>query len=75
MSMFLKETQTGQLVEVADLTELINPSREQITGQMQSGQNEQPPTVFHKQGLVFPSGESLPRCWVDSDYREHMPAE
>ncbi|MBC6435632.1 acetyltransferase, partial [Nostoc sp. HG1] len=19
--------------------------------------------------LIFPSGESLPRCWVDADYR------
>jgi len=73
--MFLKDTKSEQLVEVVNLTELINPNHEQITGQMQAGQNEQPPTVYLKQGLVFPSGEPLPRCWVDAHYRDNMPAE
>jgi hypothetical protein len=73
--MFLKESQTDQLVEVVDLTELINPSQSEIKAQMQAGQNEQPSSTFAKSELMFPSGEPLPRCWVDAHYRDQMPAE
>lgn len=75
ISMLLKDKQTGQLVEVVEVTELINPNTNQISAQMQAGQNEEPPTPFSKSGLVFPSGEELPRCWVDAHYRDQMPAE
>jgi hypothetical protein len=33
------------------------------------GQEEQDPETFMKQNLVFPSGENLPLCWLDANYR------
>ncbi len=27
------------------------------------------PLTFEKADLAFPSGEELPRCWVDPDYK------
>jgi hypothetical protein len=31
----------------------------------------QDPHHFEKADLFFPSGEALPRCWVDSAYQAH----
>ena len=67
--MLLKNTNTDGLIEVAALDELIDPFKNEVTGRAQAGQNEQEPEAFSKQDLVFPSGESLPRCWIDSDYK------
>lgn len=67
--MFLQDKQTGQLVEIRDLQELISPLKPTVLGQFQAGEEEQDPAPFEKEKLVFPSGESLPRCWLDKDYR------
>lgn len=67
--MFLHNKQKDVLVEVLDLVALIDPSKKEISGQVQSGQEEQDPEPSLKADLIFPSGESLPRCWVDADYR------
>lgn len=67
--MFLQTKQTGVLVKVLDTTALIDPSANAIPGKVQSGQEEQDPEQFAKTDLIFPSGENLPRCWVDADYR------
>ncbi len=67
--MLLQDTETGTLVEIEDITDLINPNQEEITGQIQAGQEEQPPESFTKQRLKFPSGEDLPLCWLDANYR------
>ncbi len=34
------------------------------------GEERQDPEKFDKAGLVFPSGEALPQCWLDAHYRE-----
>jgi hypothetical protein len=68
--MFLHNNKKGALVEVLDLEDLINPNREEVLGQVQSGEEEQDPEPSLKSDLIFPSGESLPRCWVDADYRK-----
>jgi hypothetical protein len=68
--MFLHNKQKDALVEVLDLEDLINPNREEVLGQAQSGEEEQDPEPSLKADLIFPSGESLPRCWVDADYRK-----
>ncbi|MCA1993188.1 MAG: acetyltransferase [Coleofasciculus sp. S288] len=70
--MLLKEKQTGTLVEVLDLQALFNPTHSSIPGQVQAGQEEQNPTSFEKEGLKFPSGEELPRCWKDADYQTEL---
>lgn len=67
--MLLQDRQSGSLVEVLDIEELIMPTKDSVPGQIQGGQEEQNPESYAKERLVFPSGESLPRCWVDPNYR------
>jgi len=67
--MFLQLKDDGELIKVTDVQQLINPNADSIEAKQQQGQEEQPSESFKKENLVFPSGESLPRCWVDADYR------
>lgn len=69
--MFLKQQRTGDLVEVLTIDELYNPCKREITGQIHAGEEMQDPETFLKSELIFPSGESLPICWLDSHYQEH----
>ena len=66
--MLLKSKQNDSLVEISDIIELIDPSKQKVTGQIQSGEEEQDLEPFDKKELVFPSDENLPQCWVNSDY-------
>ncbi|MED5387218.1 MAG: acetyltransferase [Pseudomonadota bacterium] len=68
--MFLKEAQSGHLVQIVDLTELVNPLRQQVSGRYHHGEEAQETEPFPKSGLIFPSGEALPQCWVDAHYRD-----
>ncbi len=68
--MFLKEKGSNDLVEVLDLKELFDPFCNDLTGRYQHGEEPQDPATFKKVALVFPSGEPLPRCWVDAHYRD-----
>jgi hypothetical protein len=70
--MLLQDKENGVLVEVLDVTALINPVEEKIRVSGQEGEEEQPPEEVSKNKLVFPSGESLPRCWLDADYRASL---
>ncbi|HTL89397.1 MAG TPA: acetyltransferase [Leptolyngbya sp.] len=67
--MFLQEKETGNLVEILDIKLLIDPNAEKVPARDQMGQEEQDPENYTKAKLVFPSGESLPQCWLDADYR------
>lgn len=67
--MFLKERAEGHLVEVLTLGDLINPIRTQFIGRLHCGEEMQDPESFSKANLVFPSGEPLPLCWVDVNFR------
>jgi hypothetical protein len=69
--MFLQDKQTGTLVEILDVEALFNPARDAVTIQGQEGEEEQEPEAYSKDRLIFPSGESLPRCWLDADYRNN----
>jgi hypothetical protein len=68
--MLLQNTETQSLVEINDVQALINPNEAKIIARSQSGQEEQDPEAMQKKNLIFPSGEKLPRCWTDADYRE-----
>jgi hypothetical protein len=68
--MLLQNTETQSLVEISDVQALINPNEEKIVARSQSGEEEQDPEAMQKKNLIFPSGEKLPRCWMDADYRE-----
>ena len=67
--MFLKDANSGDLVEVLSMDKLIDPCQGSIEGRFHSGEEMQDATSFEKSNLQFPSGESLPKCWVDQDYR------
>lgn len=67
--MFLKHLQDGSLVEVINLTELFDPFKAAVDGRLHAGEELQDPASFSKAELTFPSGEALPRCWVDPSYR------
>lgn len=67
--MFLQSKRDGDLIKILDTDELIDPLKNTIQGRIQAGQEEQDPEQFAKDDLAFPSGETLPRCWVDADYR------
>ncbi|AFY44677.1 hypothetical protein [Nostoc sp. PCC 7107] len=68
--MFLQIKDTSDLVKITDIQELIDPNVNIVHGKDQTGQEEQDNDSFSKENLVFPSGESLPRCWLDANYRE-----
>ena len=67
--MLLKSKTEESLIQISEIDELIDPFKDKVNGQVQAGQNEQPPEPFDKKDLVFPSGESLPQCWIDSNYK------
>lgn len=67
--MFLKEQTTGDLVEVLTFSDLIDPHKESLIGRYHHGEEAQDPEKFAKRQLAFPSGEALPRCWTDPNYR------
>jgi hypothetical protein len=67
--MLLKDKETDNLIEILDIEALFNPTTQSVPGQIQAGQEEQNPASFEKQSLKFPSGENLPRCWMDADYQ------
>ncbi|RMG54597.1 MAG: acetyltransferase [Gammaproteobacteria bacterium] len=68
--MFLKERKSGHLIEVLDLESLIDPNVDRFRGRYNYGEDLPDPQDFAKADVVFPSGEPLPRCWVDVHYRD-----
>jgi hypothetical protein len=69
-SMLLKETKHDELVEVLAINELFDPFCEDLIGRYTHGEEAQDPERFKKKDLSFQSGETLPRCWLDSHYRD-----
>jgi hypothetical protein len=68
--MLLQVKGSDELVKIIDIQELLDPNTDTVHGQDQEGQEEQEPDSFKKENLVFPSGETLPRCWLDANYRD-----
>ncbi|WP_298442194.1 acetyltransferase [uncultured Ferrimonas sp.] len=67
--MLLREQNSGDLVEVIHEPDLLNPFVQQIQVQYQCGQDLADPEVCDKSALAFPSGETLPQCWLNGHYR------
>ncbi len=67
--MFLRNKSTGDLVEVLDLTALMDPNQENINVTFHAGEERGDPVDTQKSTLTFPSGEALPVCWLDPHYR------
>lgn len=68
--MYLKQADSGHLVEVLDLQDLIDPHRGYVLGRFHFGQEPSDPERVDKAMLLFPSNEPLPRCWRDPHYRD-----
>ncbi len=68
--MYLKHTPTGDLVEILDVRSLVDPLRNSVAGRFHAGEELQDPATFQKADLIFPSGEQLPRAWLDPHYRD-----
>lgn len=68
--MYLKDKKSGDLVEILDLKALVDPCAEKVAGRFHAGEELQEPQTFAKVEMEFPSGEALPRCWVDAHYRD-----
>jgi len=67
--MFLKHKSNGDLIEILSMDQLVNPTHAKIVGRYHAGEELQEPEDFAKAILVFPSGEALPRCWKDPNYK------
>jgi hypothetical protein len=67
--MFLKDVKSGDLVEVVDVAEVTDPTTTEVTVRYQAGEERGDPVKMAKAGLVFPSDEKLPKCWLDAHYR------
>ena len=68
--MFLKQKKEAHLVEVLGLSDLFNPMHQTVVGRLSYGEELGDPDKFAKSDLIFPSGEDLPRCWLDPHYRD-----
>lgn len=69
-AMFLRTRQDGSLLEVLNLRQLVDPFASAVEGRLHAGEEIQDPELLAKAELLFPSGEALPRCWVDAGYRQ-----
>lgn len=67
--MFLKHKPSGNLIEVLRLHEVWDPCQTSVVGRFHAGEELQEAETFIKGNLCFPSGENLPMCWVDPQYR------
>ena len=69
--MFLRHKSSQDLVEVMDLSGLFDPHQERVKGRFHAGEEMPEHEDFSKTALAFPSGETLPECWVNPNYRKH----
>jgi hypothetical protein len=69
--MLLRQRSSGHIVAVQDLEQLCSAFHGEVLTRDQVGEEEQEAESVAKSDLAFLSGESLPRCWTDPDYREH----
>lgn len=70
--MYLKHKPSSDLLEILDITQLVDPCRKDVTGRSHVGEEMQEPASFQKADLIFPSGEKLPQCWIDPDYKNKL---
>ncbi|MBV5261017.1 acetyltransferase [Synechococcus moorigangaii CMS01] len=71
--MFLNHAPEHILIEVLNLHDLWDPFKAEVWGRAHAGEEMQDPEFYPKAELMFPSGEPLPKAWLDPHYRENMP--
>lgn len=67
--MFLRNTTNNDLAQVVSLDELMDPNLASVTVRHHAGEEAGDPVKMAKADLCFPSGEALPKCWLDAHYR------
>jgi len=67
--MFVADKNNGHLIEVLNTASLFDPHVARIEGRLHYGEESQEPELYAKSDLAFPSGEALPVCWTDPNYR------
>ncbi len=70
--MYLLHTPSNSLVEVLNPPELWNPFMKKVAGRFHAGEELQEQELFTKSHLAFLSGEALPQCWIDANYRHRL---
>ncbi|MFP4155138.1 MAG: acetyltransferase [Halothiobacillaceae bacterium] len=68
--MFLKHPETNSMIEILDPDLLSDPTVATVPGRAHAGEELQDEAEYEKSELRFPSGEPLPRCWLDLHWRE-----
>ncbi|NQZ22535.1 MAG: acetyltransferase [Colwellia sp.] len=68
--MFLKSRNNG-MIDISRLRDLTNLYHNKVLGCYQNGEELQDQQELDKSDLVFLSGEELPKCWTDPNYRVH----
>jgi hypothetical protein len=66
MFLKLRNDHQSSRVEVLDLQQLFDPFSDQVQARLHGGEELQDPGSFLKADLLFPSGEELPRCWLQA---------
>jgi len=72
--MYLKHAPSEELVEVIDLQDVVNPFSSSVLVRSYRNDKQQRAERLPKHELVFPSGESLPKCWTQSTHQERVVA-
>jgi hypothetical protein len=67
--MFLQNKFDEDLIEVLNTEDLFNPCTKEFLGRSHCGEEMQEPQMYSKAKMIFPSGEDLPVCWLEPDYR------
>jgi len=67
--MYLRNAETGDLAHVVELSELTDPNVGTVMLRYHAGEEAGEPIKVKKSTIAFPSGEPLPKCWIDAHYR------
>lgn len=67
--MYLRNKTNNDLAQVEKLAELTDPNLKSVVLHYFAGEEMGETMRVNKSELVFPSGEALPKCWLDSHYR------
>ncbi|OIP99272.1 MAG: acetyltransferase [Zetaproteobacteria bacterium CG2_30_46_52] len=70
--MYLRNKSNEDLAEVEQLDVLMDPHATSLMVHYFAGEEMGEPVSVDKVDMVFPSGEALPRCWLDPHYRMHF---
>ena len=71
--MFLQHKKTGHMIDIVQPEQLFDLYQSHIEGIDQVGEEAQDIEQYQKTELQFLSGEDLPECWLNPNYRHKQP--